>query len=374
MATSTWIPSHYYRAIDPIPWEEERELLRRIQESDDQGAFDRLVRANMRWVMMYARRYCGRGVPYPDLVSAGAEGLVVAIKRFDLSRGEKLFAYSVWWIDHMICEAVARESRSVRQSIDAIRDNHIVSSVIRAWEQAEGRTLNDADVLEQLRADGIVSNTVGVMHTRAREISMDSPIDGDDSRDALPVRGSLHAPAEDVDAPMDHERMAAALASMLSALPARTQTIIRRYYGLGQDAETCEQIAADLKLTRERIRQILEEVLAQLRGTLRRGGSAEALTICEYALNAGHAEVGSKGRGINGTHKGRRRSVPKEELAGEDVRPAEEDQEVDEVEAEPGEGPYLGDPLVDRATPYRPPKRAQLWMKRRRRSVCQEAA
>ena len=218
----------YLREISKLPRltiAEERDLGARIRADRDQTALTRLVESNLRFVVSYAKRYRGLGVPFLDLIHEGNLGLMEAARRFDPDRNVKFITYAVWW---------------VRQSI-----MHVVS--------------------EQSRAFSFPPKLFAALHVAAEDVSLSEPIPSDGSRREFGetlAREDLTA----IDDEMIHQESIDELAAALLQLDGKEQEVMRLRYGLGDDQpRTLQEIGNRLHLSRERVRQIESRAKDKLR-------------------------------------------------------------------------------------------------------------
>ena len=259
----------YLRDIKDLPMvtniEEERALARRAREGD-QEATERLVTANLRFVIAFVKRYQGHGLELGDLVAIGNEGLLRAVRKFDPDRGVKFISYAVWWVRQAVLKALAEQTRSVRFPLN---QNTAVVRFAKAQgllAQELGRTPTDQEL-----ATALVQPIEDIRDARrlfVTEVSLDAPVDGGDARSAtLGERLPLHESSE-IEMRTDEVLRKDFLERLFRRyLTPRERRILSLYYGLDpdQEARTLEEIGAALGVTRERIRQLRERAFAKLR-------------------------------------------------------------------------------------------------------------
>jgi len=240
--------------------EEEREVARRAR-AGDQRAFDRLVRANLRFVVSVAKRYQNRGLSFADLVQEGNVGLVTAARKFDPDRGVKFISYAVWWIRQAILAALARQSRSVRLPLNRATE---MGRMIRAREELKQELGREPTAEEVAEAAELRLSTVRMLQkVNVAEVRLDAPIG--ESEDGQLLDRFL---ADDVDL---HDELEKAFLRehgdrALRTLRPRDARVVRLYYGLqGEEEHTLEEIGDLLGVTRERIRQLRDRGLRELR-------------------------------------------------------------------------------------------------------------
>ncbi len=252
--------------IDLITAEMEVQLAKRIREGD-KIALEKLVNANLRFVVSVAKQYQNHGLTLSDLINEGNLGLIKAATRFDETRGFKFISYAVWWIRQSILQALAEQSRIVRLPLNRVGSLNKINNAFSELEQKHQREPTEEELAEvmEMTPDEIRTN----LTFRARKVSMDAPFaqgDGD---------GTLLDIMEDTDAEVpDSDLMIKSLQTevkrALATLSERESAVISLYYGLsGGHAVTLEEIADQFDLTRERVRQIKEKATRKLRQSSR---------------------------------------------------------------------------------------------------------
>lgn len=241
--------------------EEEAELARRIRKGDEK-ALEKLVRANLRFVVSVARQYRNRGLSFADLISEGNAGLVRAAKTFDEKKGCKFISYAIWWIRQRILQAIAEQSRIVRLPLNRAGTLSRIGKTSGELGHRLGREPTPGEIAEYM--DISEKEVAETLKVSIPHLSIDaSPSDEDDS-----TLGEIIPDTE--TPPPDKEVMERCLqediAEALKTLTPREAKIITLYYGIGrEEALTLEEIGRILGLTRERVRQIKEKAIKRLR-------------------------------------------------------------------------------------------------------------
>lgn len=259
----------YLQDIQKLPLikdvEEERRLARLAQKGDEDAA-ERLVTANLRFVISYVKKYQGHGLDLSELVAIGNEGLLKAVRKFDPDQGVKFISYAVWWVRQAVLKALAEQTRSVRiplnqnsQLIKLARAETVLAQVLKRdpTDNELGRMLDES-------ADDVRS----ARQMSATELSLDAPIDRSD-REASTL-GERFAGVEggEIEDRAEFNMMREYIdAAFRRYLTPRERKILYLYYGLeeGSEAMTLERIGELMGVTRERIRQIRERAFEKLR-------------------------------------------------------------------------------------------------------------
>ena len=251
---------------EPLSSAEEIALAKKIHKGC-QRSRDKLVAANLRFVVSVAREYQSHGVPMADLISAGNMGLMTAAERFDGTRGFKFISYAVWWIRQAIHQCLAQDSRVVRLPINRIDLLHNISKVSRKLRQATEVEPEPETVAKEL---GVSVEMVQDTLLRARDVwSLDASFREEDDHSLFHVLPDETQKAPDAEVVQNSVREQ--VRDVLTSLDDRETEVLRLYFGLdGEEPLTLEEIGVRFDLTRERVRQIKEKALRRLRHPRRR--------------------------------------------------------------------------------------------------------
>lgn len=251
--------------IELITAEEEVDLARRIHKGD-LNARDRLINANLRFVVSVSKQYQHQGLSLSDMINEGNIGLIKAAQRFDETRGFKFISYAVWWIRQSILQALAEQARIVRLPVNRIGHIYKANKTFAALEQKyerEPTTIEISQALEMAPTDvnEAIKNT-------GRYISLDAPLAQDEEGNMYDVLLSEDDYSPDKASLMDSLRKE--IERALNTLTRREADIIRLYFGFNsKQGHTLEEISEKYNMTRERIRQIKEKAIKKLKHTAR---------------------------------------------------------------------------------------------------------
>jgi RNA polymerase primary sigma factor len=243
---------------------EERALAARAREGDKEAA-ERLVTANLRFVISYVKKYQGRGLGLAELVCIGNEGLLKAVKKFDPDKGVKFISYAVWWIRQTVLQALAEQTRSVRIPLNQNSNLVKLSRTETALTQLLGRSPTDQEIAEHMEEP--IETVRALRRVAASELSLDAPIDRGDRDSASFGERFAGAESDDIEENVESQARREFLDRMFDKyLTERERKILYLYYGLDDGEErTLEEIGSLLGVTRERIRQIRNRAFEKLR-------------------------------------------------------------------------------------------------------------
>ena len=258
---------HDIARMDLITPEEETELAIQIREGS-QTAIDKLVNANLRFVVSVSKQYQNQGLTLPDLINEGNLGLIKAAKRFDEKRGFKFISYAVWWIRQSILQALADQARIVRLPLNKIGTINKINKKISHLEQDLGRTPTVFEIADSLEVS-VTEVKIGV-HNSGKHLSMDAPLVAGESNSSNMYDLLINTDKQSPDNKIMEDSLSDDIERSLSTLKYREASIIRMYYGLGgTPSHTLEEIGTLFELTRERVRQIKEKGIRRLKHSSR---------------------------------------------------------------------------------------------------------
>lgn len=249
-----------------ITADEEADLAMKIQRHDEesQAAVDKLVRANLRFVISVAKQYQDLGLPLIDLINEGNLGMIRAAQGFDGSRGFKFITYAVWWIRQSILKALGDQGRIVRLPQNQVGNVTRLKSVRERFEQLNQRQPSPEELADEMGMD--VDKVIDIIQIDKGEVSVDKTFEDGESNTLLDIMTDESAPT--VDSGLIGESLAREIQVAMQCLNERERFVLIHTYGLGGAPEmSLDEIGAEVGLSRERVRQIREKAIRQLRKT-----------------------------------------------------------------------------------------------------------
>jgi len=255
--------------IDPLPREEEHKLLKKAQDGDKK-AMDKLVRSNLKFVVKVASKFQGRGLSLSELISEGNLGLIKAINKFDTSRETKLITYAVWWIQQAIRYAIYEKSKLIRVPSKAVTTLNKIKSAKQKYKAKSGEEASIKEIAEEV--DINKSKAKSLLKQDRDIVSLDK-IYGEDNAlgrmDAHQVSDKESFYSENIDPKKIYykKKLRDRINKKIDELSPRDARIIKEYFGFGEDdkGRNFAQIAREIGLSRERVRQIYKKIIEELR-------------------------------------------------------------------------------------------------------------
>jgi RNA polymerase nonessential primary-like sigma factor len=276
---STDTTQHYLNQIGtrPLLTAPEELYFATLAKQGDFSSRQKMIEHNLRLVVSIAKHYINRGVALLDLIEEGNLGLMRAIDKFEPERGFRFSTYATWWIRQSIERAIMNQARTVRLPVHMVRE---LNQILRAKYHLEaqhhdGRDATAEDIAHLV--DRPVEDVQDVLALSEHAASLDTPLDNDPQAsliDLLP--GSLD---ENPDTKAEYHEVSILIRDWLKNLPDKQRIVITRRFGLdNDDPSTLEQLASEMGITRERVRQVQQEALIKLkRSLLARGVGKDAL-------------------------------------------------------------------------------------------------
>lgn len=250
--------------VPMITVDEEIELAQEIHKGGRKGerAKEKLIKANLRFVVSVAKQYQHQGLSLTDLIDEGNIGLVKAAEKFDETRGFKFISYAVWWIRQSILQAIAEQSRIVRLPLNQVSAISKINQVTNEFIQQHNRrpSINELSELTGIDESRIRQSQNADNH----HMSIDAPFSDDDDNSMADMLSG----GEDsrTDRSVDFESMSDDLKAVLKkTLKDREITIVTECFGIGCHEKGLEEIGTEMGLTRERVRQIREKAIEKIR-------------------------------------------------------------------------------------------------------------
>jgi RNA polymerase primary sigma factor len=245
--------------------EDEAKLAVKIKKGD-RKALEKLIKANLRFVVSVARNYQNQGLPLGELISEGNLGLIQAAKRFDEKRNFKFISYAVWWIRQAILRALADRSRITRVPLNRIGIIHKVGRTQSKLEQRFRRMPTLEEIAKEL---GLAeSEVIEIQKIGNRYLSLDTPVQADDSSQLIDLLQDENQ--EMPDSRLIEMSMQEGVNKILDTLNDREKKVLQLYFGVGEETpHTLDEIGRRLHLTRERVRQIKEKAIHRLKNSYR---------------------------------------------------------------------------------------------------------
>lgn len=247
-----------------ISIDEEIELAQKIKKGGPEGekAKDKLVTANLRFVVSVAKQYQHQGLTLTDLIDEGNIGLIKAAQKFDETRGFKFISYAVWWIRQSILQAIAENSRIVRLPSNQLGALNKIKKEIAKLEQKLERPPSEEELAELL--DVPEDKIKAILGISGRHVSIDAPLASDEDVNFVDVLPNEDTPP--TDDKLMQESLSQEIERSLSTLTEYEREVIKMYFGIGLPHPlSLDEIAMKFNLTRERVRQIKEKGIKRLK-------------------------------------------------------------------------------------------------------------
>lgn len=252
--------------VELINAEEEVQLSINIKNGC-QKSLERLVNANLRFVVSVAKQYQNQGLSLSDLINEGNLGLIKAAMRFDETKGFKFISYAVWWIRQSILQALAEQSRIVRIPLNKVGLTNRIVKAFQQLEQEYEREPTAEELAEILEMD--IEEVTASLNFSSRHVSMDSPLGEGEDNTLIDVFENPNADKTD-DKLAHKESLKLEIDRSLKTLTDRQKDVICYFFGIGIDHPlSLEDIGVRFNLTRERVRQIKDKAITKLRSTSR---------------------------------------------------------------------------------------------------------
>lgn len=248
--------------------DEEVEIAKSIRRGgkDAAKAKERLVRANLRFVVSVAKAYQHMGMELGDLINEGNIGLMTAADRFDQSRGFKFISYAVWWIRQSITQALSEYGRIVRMPVNQQNLMKKIERLLNKAALVNGTTPTDEEIAEALGVTPLKVKEMKILDGHSS--SLDAPA-GEDSDTAVSDL-MVEQDAVETDAGLIRESLREEIESCMEMLSEKERSIVSMFFGMNGVEMSCGEIGTRLNLTSERVRQIKERAVRRMRDKMTR--------------------------------------------------------------------------------------------------------
>jgi RNA polymerase primary sigma factor len=261
--------SVYLREINKIP------LLTRVEEINlarraargEQDAKDRLIKANLRFVVNVAKKYQNQGLTLSDLISEGNLGLITAVDKFDVEKGYHFISYAVWWIKQSILKAICEKSRMIRLPLNRANELLQIEKVKREIGSNKDGEADIDEIADFLDMDK--SRINDLINASKEFVSLETPLSSD--KDANTISDLMEdTKGADPEEMMIDKTLQESIEEVLSTLTDKESSVIRFRFGLnGERPHSLKEIGDKYNLTKERIRQIEKKAISRLRHPIR---------------------------------------------------------------------------------------------------------
>ena len=257
----------YLKEINCIPMLNREEEMRTAHAAaaGSKAAREKLVSANLRFVVTVAKKYQGLGLPLEDLISEGNVGLINAADRFDVNRGYHFISYAVWWIRQAIMSALCEKARMIRLPVNRAADLVKIEKAGKLLGKQQSLEDEIGEIADLLNMEK--SHVTDLLDITREMLSLDNPIYEYNNSPLSDLVEDTRYTAPDMDA--EQNLMKADIENVLDTLEKDEADIIRCHYGLGQQAMSLKEIGIRYNLSKERIRQIEEKALSRLKNPIR---------------------------------------------------------------------------------------------------------
>ena len=253
----------YLKDISKYPLltaEEEKEIAKKSL-SGDKIAKDKLIKANLRFVVSVAKQYQNQGIPLIDLINEGNIGMIKAAAKFDPDKGYKFISYAVWWIRQAILSSLSDKSRTIRLPVNQIHILNKINKITQEYEKKYERVPNNEELSKILN---IPANKIdAIINSNNRIVSVNTPFKDEEEGTLIDIIPNTNSPKSD-DKLMEESKKKN-IELILNSVGDREHDILIMFFGLGCYQMTLEEIGRKFGITSERVRQIKEKAIRSLK-------------------------------------------------------------------------------------------------------------
>ena len=255
--------NNYLKDISKIPLltlEEEISISEKAKNGDKR-ALDKLITSNLRFVVSCAKQYQGQGLTLGDLINEGNIGLIKAAQKFDPSKGFKFISYAVWWIRQSVLNALSEQSRTIRLPMNQIHSLNKINKTVQEFQSKYQRDPSNEEI--ELFSDIPENKINGIINSNNKIISIDTPFKDEEEGTLVDIIPNENASR--TDQKLIEESNNKNIDKILNKLTLREHDVIMMYFGIKCKQLTLEEIGRKFGITNERVRQIKERALDNLR-------------------------------------------------------------------------------------------------------------
>lgn len=257
--------SVYLREINKIPLltREQEVTLARSAKEGSQDAKDKLIQANLRFVVNVAKKYQNQGLTLSDLISEGNLGLITAVDKFDVEKGYHFISYAVWWIKQSILKAICEKSRMIRLPLNRANELLQIEKVKREIGSNKDGEADIEEIADFLDMDK--SRINDLINASKEFVSLETPLSSD--KDANTISDLMEdTKGADPEEVLIDRTLQESIEGVLATLTDKESNVIKYRFGLnGERPHSLKEIGDKYNLTKERIRQIEKKAISRLR-------------------------------------------------------------------------------------------------------------
>ena len=262
--------SFYLNSISKYPLltpEEEKEVAKKAKEGDKE-ALEKLIKANLRFVVNVAKNYVGYGIPFQELISAGNIGLIEAAKRFDPEKGVRFISYAIWWIKQSILQTIQNQKEIIRIPQKTQNLSVKIDTAYLELKEKLNREPSYKEIKEYLKEKedlDIDEETIkNYLLIKRHSVSLDTPVDEEEGVSFIDLLSNQNT--EDLERDLIREYLEKEIDHILSFLSERERYVIINRFGLhDKQPKTLKEIGKELGISRERVRQIETRALKKIK-------------------------------------------------------------------------------------------------------------